>query len=53
MLSAEQKQEAPRSIPAGRIGAPADVAGLIAFLLSEQAAYITGQTVVIDGGLTA
>lgn len=53
MLANELKQEVVRSIPAGRIGAPADVASLIAFLLSDQAAYITGQTLVVDGGLSA
>lgn len=37
-------------IPAGRLGQPADVASLIAFLASEDASYITGQTIVIDGG---
>ncbi|MGB0577825.1 MAG: SDR family NAD(P)-dependent oxidoreductase [Alphaproteobacteria bacterium] len=38
--------------PMGRIGTPEDVAGLIAFLLSEEAAFITGQTIHVDGGLT-
>jgi glucose 1-dehydrogenase len=39
------------NIPLGRLGAPEDVAGLVAFLGSEDAAYITGSTFVIDGGL--
>src|SRR5262249_4701707 len=40
------------SIPAGRLGRPADIAALAAFLASDRASYITGQTVTIDGGLT-
>jgi meso-butanediol dehydrogenase/(S,S)-butanediol dehydrogenase/diacetyl reductase len=40
-----------RNIPMGRAGSGDDVAGLVAFLASEDAAYITGQTVNVDGGL--
>ncbi|HEY1578094.1 MAG TPA: glucose 1-dehydrogenase [Terracidiphilus sp.] len=40
-----------RNIPLGRLGTPEDVAGLVAFLASEDAAYVTGSTFVIDGGL--
>ena len=39
------------NIPLGRLGTPEDVAGLAAFLASDEAAYITGSTYVIDGGL--
>ena len=38
-------------IPLGRLGTPEDVAGLVAYLASDEAAYITGSTFVIDGGL--
>ncbi len=38
-------------IPMGRVGTGADVAGLVAFLASDDAAYITGQTVNVDGGM--
>lgn len=40
-----------RNIPAGRAGTGDDVAGLVAFLASDDAAYITGQTINVDGGL--
>ncbi|MEK6297947.1 MAG: SDR family oxidoreductase, partial [Paraburkholderia tropica] len=38
--------------PLGRVADPADIAELIAFLLSDAARHITGQTIHIDGGLT-
>ncbi len=41
-----------RSVPLGRIGEPADYAGLVAFLASDDAAFITGQTMSVSGGLT-
>lgn len=40
------------SIPAGRYGSPEEVAGLVAFLCSEEAAYINGSVYTIDGGMT-
>lgn len=40
-------------VPAGRFGLPQEVAGLVAYLASPAAAYITGQTLLLDGGLTA
>jgi 3-oxoacyl-[acyl-carrier protein] reductase len=39
------------SIPLGRLGAPSDVAGMILFLASDLSAYVTGQTLVVDGGM--
>lgn len=41
-----------RAIPMRRIGNPEDVAGVVAFLCSEDAAYLTGQTISVSGGLT-
>lgn len=38
--------------PAGRIGTPDDIASMAAFLLSEEAGFITGQNFVVDGGMT-
>jgi glucose 1-dehydrogenase len=40
------------NIPLGRLGQVGDVAGVAAFLTSEDAGYITGATIVVDGGLT-
>ena len=39
------------SIPMGRMGAPEDVAKAVAFLASDQAAYVTGQVLAVDGGM--
>jgi 2-hydroxycyclohexanecarboxyl-CoA dehydrogenase len=43
---------AARAIPLSRVGHPADIAPAVAFLASDQAAYITGQTLSVSGGLT-
>ncbi|HLZ23214.1 MAG TPA: SDR family oxidoreductase [Ktedonobacterales bacterium] len=43
--------EVGRSIPAGRVGQPEEIGALVAFLASKQAAYITGASVQVDGGL--
>jgi 3-oxoacyl-[acyl-carrier protein] reductase len=39
-------------IPLGRLGQPSDIAHAVAFLCSDRAAYMTGQTLVVDGGMT-
>ena len=41
-----------RAIPMGRLGQPDDLAGIVAFLASDEAAYITGQVISVSGGLT-
>jgi NAD(P)-dependent dehydrogenase (short-subunit alcohol dehydrogenase family) len=46
-----QVEAAAARVPMGRIGQPGDVAGAVLFLASSAASYITGQTIVIDGGL--
>jgi NAD(P)-dependent dehydrogenase (short-subunit alcohol dehydrogenase family) len=47
------KQKLTRDIPLGRLGKPAEIADLCVYLLSDQAAFITGADMPIDGGLTA
>jgi NAD(P)-dependent dehydrogenase (short-subunit alcohol dehydrogenase family) len=42
-----------RTVPLGRVGYPEDVAGAVAFLASDDAAYITGQKIYVDGGVLA
>jgi NAD(P)-dependent dehydrogenase (short-subunit alcohol dehydrogenase family) len=44
--------EVSSAYPLKRLGVPEDVSGVVAFLLSEDAAWVTGQVVVIDGGIT-
>ena len=50
-LSDEFKQTAVKSIPLGRVGTPEDVAGAVRFLASDEASYITGQVLGVNGGL--
>ena len=45
------KQDAMKMIPLGRIGTPEDVAGAVAFLASDEASYITGHVLSINGGM--
>jgi 3-oxoacyl-[acyl-carrier protein] reductase len=45
-------EEAVKLIPAGRVGTPEEVAGLIAYLCSDAAAYVTRQAIAVNGGLS-
>ena len=50
-MTDEAKTTLFAQIPLGRLGAPSDIAGLVTFLSSDAASYITGQTFVVDGGM--
>ncbi|GAA4669016.1 MULTISPECIES: SDR family oxidoreductase [Amycolatopsis] len=47
-----REEEVTASYPMKRLGVPEDIAGAVAFLLSDEASWITGQTLVLDGGVT-
>jgi len=52
-LTDQQKGRIIRQTPLGRLGTVDDVSSVVRFLLSDQSKFITGQTFVVDGGLTA
>ncbi len=51
VLSDEQKQRLAERIPLGRLGQPADVAAAVAYLASEEAGWVTGATLHVNGGM--
>jgi NAD(P)-dependent dehydrogenase (short-subunit alcohol dehydrogenase family) len=50
-LNDDQRARILTSIPAGRMGAPEEIASAIAFLASDEAGYVTGQTIHVNGGM--
>jgi NAD(P)-dependent dehydrogenase (short-subunit alcohol dehydrogenase family) len=50
---AETERDVVARIPAGRLAAPEDVAAAVAYLVSDDAQYVTGTTIMVDGGYTA
>ena len=52
ILKPEVKDGILKTIPAGRMGSPLDVAKAVLFFAGEENAYITGQVLAVDGGMT-
>jgi len=50
-MTADARETLSKQIPLERLGTPSDIAGVVAFLASEHASYITGQVFVVDGGM--
>ena len=50
-LSDKNKEAIMASIPAKKMGTPDDIANTVAFLASDEAAYITGEVIKVDGGM--
>jgi 3-oxoacyl-[acyl-carrier protein] reductase len=50
-LTAEQKERIAKSVPLGRIGTPEEVAACVLFLASDEARYVTGHTLHVNGGM--
>jgi 3-oxoacyl-[acyl-carrier protein] reductase len=50
-LPAEMAEKVVKQVPLGRLGQPEDIAGVVTFLCSDAASYVTGQVIVVDGGL--
>ena len=51
VLGEEMKENLQKTIPMGRLGAPEDIANAVAFLAGDEASYITGQVLHVDGGM--
>jgi len=52
MLDEKERRRIRRRTPLGRLGSVDDVAGVVSFLMTDEASFISGQTIVVDGGMT-
>jgi len=50
-LNDKQKEGILAAVPAGRLGTPAEIAAAVVYLASDEAAYVTGQTLHVNGGM--
>ena len=51
VISEDVQEAAKKGIPLGRFGTPEDIAGTVAYLCSDAASYVTGQVIMVDGGM--
>jgi 3-oxoacyl-[acyl-carrier protein] reductase len=51
VLTDQQKEQISTRIPAGRMGTPAEIAAAVVYLASDEAAYVTGETIQVNGGM--
>jgi len=51
VLTDQQKEMIGQRIPAGRMGMPQEIAAAVAYLASQEAAYVTGETIHVNGGM--
>jgi 3alpha(or 20beta)-hydroxysteroid dehydrogenase len=51
--SSDERHEWAKHVPLGRLGRPADIAGLVAFLSTDESLYLNGAEIVVDGGMIA
>ncbi|MGA8370865.1 MAG: SDR family oxidoreductase [Acidimicrobiales bacterium] len=49
----DRQSQRARAVPLQRVGEPTDIANVVAFLVSEQSSYVSGQVIYVDGGVTA